>query len=53
LASHYTLDDVKLIILSIDGMALGDHVMTGAVGVEVQATSRCWRSAKVPRKTPQ
>ena len=29
-------DDVKLIILYIDGMAFGDHVMIGAVGVDVE-----------------
>ena len=29
-------DDVKLLILYIDGMAFGDHVMIGAVGVDAE-----------------
>jgi len=28
-------DDVKLVILYIDGMAFGDHIMIGAVGVDI------------------
>jgi putative transposase len=29
-------DDVKLLIIYIDGMAFGDHVMIGAVGVDLE-----------------
>jgi putative transposase len=29
-------DDVKLIVIYIDGMAFGDHVMIGAVGVDLE-----------------
>ena len=31
-------DEVKLVILYIDGMAFGDHVMIGAVGVDAEGT---------------
>ena len=33
---HRRFDDVKLIIIYIDGMAFGDHVMIGAIGVDVE-----------------
>jgi putative transposase len=46
-------DETKLIILYIDGMTFGDHVMIGAVGVDTEATSMCWRSAKAPQKMPR
>src|SRR5271157_3462030 len=29
-------DDLKLIVVYIDGMAFGDHVMIGAVGVDAE-----------------
>ena len=29
-------DDLKLVIIYVDGMAFGDHVMIGAVGVDVE-----------------
>jgi hypothetical protein len=39
LSRHF--DELKLVIIYIDGMVFGDHVMIGAVGVDAEGHPAC------------
>ena len=44
-------DDLKLLVIYIDGFMFGDYTMIGVVGVDTQGHKHVLASAKAPRKT--